>query len=189
MSGSVGLQHINVKLFLENAETIDLEVAINVFHSWIQEQKLDDLLIDVADYRHVPSGPGVILIGHNAQYSFDNAEGRLGVLYNRKTPVAASGAEPIAIAVRVGLGVCRLLAEEEAFEGKFKVAANRLQFVVNDRLLAPNDRETYGRLLPQFADALAQVFGEQAYSFDHASAADPRKRLTILAAVPQGFAL
>ena len=30
------------------------------------------MLIDVADYRHVPAGPGVLLIGHEANYSLDN---------------------------------------------------------------------------------------------------------------------
>ena len=179
------LQHVNVKFFLEDANAIDLEKAIHVFHSWIQDQKLDDLLIDVADYRHVPSGPGVILIGHNAQYSFDNAEGQLGVLYNRKTPMETSGAKPIASSLRAALHICRLLMEEEAFQGKIKFAKNKLQFVVNDRLLAPNNEETYKRLQLQFADALVKVFGQKDYQFSRAS--DPRKRLTIVVEVPQSF--
>ena len=179
------LQHVNVKFFLEDADAVDLEKAIHVFHSWIQEQKLNDLLIDVADYRHVPSGPGVILIGHNAQYSFDNAEGQLGVLYNRKTPVEASDADLIESSLRIALHICRLLIKEEAFQGKIKFAKNKLQFIVNDRLLAPNDAATYERLLTQFADALVKVFGQKDYQFSRAS--DPRKRLTIVAAVPQGF--
>ncbi|MCG8364404.1 MAG: hypothetical protein MJA27_13865, partial [Pseudanabaenales cyanobacterium] len=64
------VQHVNVKIFLKGPE-VSKEDAINVFHSWIQDQKLDDQLIDVADYSHVPEGPGVMLIGHNAFYSFD----------------------------------------------------------------------------------------------------------------------
>ena len=181
------LQHVNVKFFLEDADAIDLEKAIHVFHSWIQEQKLDDLLIDVADYRHVPSGPGVILIGHNAQYSFDNIEGQLGVLYNRKTPMETSGAKLIASSLRAALHICRLLMKEESFQGKIKFAKDRLQFIVNDRLLAPNNEETYDRLLPQFSDALAKVFGQKDYQFSRAS--DPRKRLAIVASVPQCFEL
>lgn len=181
------LQHVNVKFFLEDADAIDLEKAIHVFHSWIQEQKLDDLLIDVADYRHVPSGPGVILIGHNAHYSFDNEEGQLGVLYNRKTPLEVSDAELIASSLRAALHICRLLMEEEVFRGKIKFAKNKLQFIVNDRLLAPNDTATYEFLLPQFADALAKVFGQRDYQFSRDS--DPRKRLTIVVEVPQCFEL
>ena len=179
------LQHVNVKFFLEDADAIDLEKAIHVFHSWIQEQKLDDLLIDVADYRHVPSGPGVILIGHNAQYSFDNAEGQLGVLYNRKTPIESPGAELMAFSLRAALHICRLLLKEQAFHGKIKFVKDKFQLIVNDRLLAPNNEETYKRLLPQFAAALAKVFGQKDYQFSRAS--DSRKRLTIVAIASQGF--
>ena len=41
----------------------------------------------MADYRHVPEGPGVMLIGHQANYSVDNTDNRLGVRYNRKEPL------------------------------------------------------------------------------------------------------
>ena len=47
------------------AETgeIELEKLVPVFHQWIREKKIpDELLIDVADYAHVPQGPGVVLI-------------------------------------------------------------------------------------------------------------------------------
>ena len=55
-----------------------------MFHDWIQNQRLDELLIDVVDYRHVHDGPGVILIAHDAHYAFDTSEGRLGLLYSRR---------------------------------------------------------------------------------------------------------
>ncbi len=34
--------------------------------------------------RHVPAGPGIVLIGHEGNYSVDNTGNRLGVRYNRK---------------------------------------------------------------------------------------------------------
>jgi len=58
------LQHVNVKLLVQNAPGANLEPLIPVFHSWIENQNGDELLIDVADYTHVPAGPGVVLIGH-----------------------------------------------------------------------------------------------------------------------------
>jgi len=78
------LQHVNVKLLLQNAQGINLEPLIPVFHNWIENQNGEELLIDVADYSHVPAGPGVVLIGHEGNYSVDNTDGRLGVRYNRK---------------------------------------------------------------------------------------------------------
>ena len=80
------VQHVNVKIFAREA-AINLADATPVFHRWIQERVCEEVLIDVADYRHVPDGPGVLLIAHEANYSLDMAEGRLGLLYNRKAAV------------------------------------------------------------------------------------------------------
>ncbi len=187
MSDSFDLQHVNVKFFVKDAGAINLEDAINVFHAWIQEQKLDDLLIDVADYRHVPSGPGVILVGHNAQYSFDNAESNLGILYNRKTPVEAKGAANVQKAIERALEICRHLVADDAFRGKLEFVTDRLQIMINDRLIGVNDQASFERLLPDLTAALVSVFGEQDYSFERAS--DSRKRLTVSVDAPQGIAI
>ena len=47
----------------ESQREADLEPLIPIFHGWIQDQVSEELLLDVADYRHVPAGPGVMLIG------------------------------------------------------------------------------------------------------------------------------
>ena len=62
-----------MKLFLADAASLDLEPLIPIFHSWITGGAFNEMLLDVADYRHVPSGPGVVVIGHEADYSVDNA--------------------------------------------------------------------------------------------------------------------
>lgn len=185
MPDSQGLQHVNVKFFLNNADALNLEDAINVFHSWIQQQSLDDLLIDVADYRHVPSGPGVILVGHNAHYALDHAEGRWGVLYNRKTAIEADAVAQIEKAIAVGLDVCRKLAAEQAFQGKIDVVTDSMQVVINDRLLGENSDQGFQNLVPHIKAALSKAFGEQDYQLEPVS--DRRKRLTVNVRIPQGF--
>ena len=80
----MNLQHVNVKLMLDSPADADLAPLIPIFYSWIKGQIFEELLLDVADYRHVPAGPGVVLIGHQANYSVDNIDNRLGVRYNRK---------------------------------------------------------------------------------------------------------
>ena len=40
--------------------------TIVAFHTLIQRQGLGDTLIDVANYLHVTTGPGILLIGHQA---------------------------------------------------------------------------------------------------------------------------
>lgn len=185
MPESQGLQHVNVKFFLNNGDALNLTDAVNVFHSWIQQQSLDDLLIDVADYRHVPSGPGVILVGHNAHYAFDHAEGRWGILYNRKTVVDADAVAQIGQAIAVGLDVCRKLAAEEAFQGKIDLVTDSMQVMINDRLLGENSEEGCQALEPQVKEALSKAFGEQDYELEPVN--DRRKRLTFNVKIPQGF--
>jgi hypothetical protein len=83
MADKVQVQHVNIKIFAEGPP-IELGGAIPVFQRWIQDSVCEELLIDVADYRHVPAGPGVLLVGHEANYSLDLSFNRLGLLYNRK---------------------------------------------------------------------------------------------------------
>ena len=53
------LHKFGIKLFAADAEPVDMLKLIPIYHRWIQQHALaDDLLIDVADYSHVPAGPG-----------------------------------------------------------------------------------------------------------------------------------
>ncbi|HLL88982.1 MAG TPA: hypothetical protein VK324_06740 [Tepidisphaeraceae bacterium] len=81
---------ISAKLFAA-ADTFEPAAFVPVFHKWIQQHALPDhLLIDVADYAHVPAGPGSLVVAHEANVHMDRTDGRLGVLYVRKQPFAAA---------------------------------------------------------------------------------------------------
>ena len=121
----VVLQHVNVKLFLADAASLDLEPLIPIFHSWITGAAFNEMLLDVADYRHVPSGPGVVVIGHEADYAVDNADGRLGVRYNRKTAVEGDNSFALQQAARAALTACRRLEEEPRLDGKLRFDGQR----------------------------------------------------------------
>src|ERR1700693_2074086 len=103
------LKHVNLKLLLQNPEDANLEPLIPVFHSWIENQNGDELLIDVADYTHVPAGPGIVLIGHEGNYSVDNTGDRLGVRYNRKAKLNGGNQNVLAQATRAALTACQRL--------------------------------------------------------------------------------
>src|SRR5262245_46358047 len=127
------IQHVRVKIFAREPASIELGDAIGVFHRWIQERVCPELLIDVADYRHVPNGPGVMLIGHEANYSLDNTKGRLGLLYSRKQP-GGGAQDNLRQAFDAALAACRLLEQEPAFAAKLLFDAGNCEFSVNDRL-------------------------------------------------------
>src|SRR5271156_2593553 len=103
MTARVKLQHVNVKLMLKDQAGVDLEPLIPIFHSWISGRVFETMLLDVADYRHVPGGPGLVLSGHKGDYSVDNTGNRLGVRYNRKTPIDGDSRDALRQAAREAL--------------------------------------------------------------------------------------
>lgn len=150
------LQHVNVKLLVENPAQVDLEPLIPVFHEWIQRQVFEELVLDVADYRHVPGGPGVMLIGHQGDYSVDNTDYHLGVRYNRKAPFDGSNLDRLQQAARAALAACQKLEEEPRLAGKLRFNGQEIEIFVNDRLLAPNNDASRAA-----ADAEFQVFANK----------------------------
>jgi hypothetical protein len=149
------IQHINLKIFIKDPQAVDLNDAIPVFHQWIREGACPEMLIDVADYRHVVGGPGVLLIGHEANYSFDNRENRLGLLYNRKAGLDGTFRERLNQAYWSALRACERLEQETAFRGNLKFDQNSIEVFVNDRLLAPNTDETWETLRPELEEIFA----------------------------------
>jgi hypothetical protein len=143
------LQHINVKLFLDPAPSLDLWEVVPVFHSWIQTQLWEELLIDVADYRHVPAGPGIVLVGHEADYCVDNGENRLGLRYNRKTKVSGTNQDRLCQALKAALMACERLEVDDRLEGQIRFGRSELKVFVNDRLLVPNVQSSYESIEPE----------------------------------------
>jgi hypothetical protein len=157
-------QHVNVKLFVKNKEQVDLEGLVPIFHGWIQNQASGELLLDVADYRHVPSGPGVVLIGHQGNYSLDNAGGRLGVRYNRKAPLEGTNHDRLVQATQAALAACRRLEEEPSLAGSIQFDGREIEVFINDRLLAPNTPETRSTLDSEFRTFFSTLFGDVDYT-------------------------
>ena len=170
----MNLQHINIKFFIENPEAVKLEEYSEVFNNWIQRHVTSELLIDVADYLHVHNGPGILLIGHEADYSLDNRAGRLGLLYNRKAQLDGSVQEKLVQAARAALAAARLLEKENGV----KFNGHEAQVLINDRLLVPNTPETFAALEPDLRTFLDRLYNGTEYTLTYAST-DPRERFTL----------
>ena len=169
------MQHVNVKLLLKDPEGIDLAPLIPIFHSWIEHKEFDELLLDVADYRHVPEGPGVVLIGHQADYSVDNTQGRLGVRYNRKAELEAGNAEALAHSARAALNACRKLEDDPRLNGNLRFGGQEVDVLINDRALAPNTDAGRNDARAELDAFFKKLFGGGDFSvvFD----TDPRRLL------------
>lgn len=170
----MNLQHINIKFFIENPEAVKLEEYSGVFNNWIQRHVTEELLVDVADYLHVHNGPGIILIGHEADYSLDNRTGRLGLLYNRKAQLDGPVQEKLAQAAGAALIAARLLEKENGL----KFNGQETQVTINDRLLVPNTPETFAALEPDLRTFFDRLYDGTEYTLTYSSA-DPRERFTL----------
>lgn len=171
------LNKLGFKFFAEDAEGIDILEFIPVFHRWIQNNALPDLLIDAADYSHVPDGAGIILVAHEGTYAFDETGGRRGVLYYSKRPLPGDLDSRLATVCRKTLQACQLLTREGEFKDALRIRGNELQFIANDRLLAPNTDETYGRLEPALRRLLDTLFAGAAYRLEREP--DPKERFSV----------
>jgi hypothetical protein len=177
----MNIQHINIKFYLENPETVNLADYSAIFNTWIQKQRLEELLIDVADYLHVHNGPGVMLIGHEADYSLDNRAGRLGLLYNRKEPLEGTTEEKFNQAIRSALTVAQILEKENGL----KFNGSEMQVIVNDRLLVPNTAETLASLEPDLKAFFDRLYSGTEYTLAHNP--DPRERFTVSVKTTSNF--
>lgn len=178
------LQHVNVKIPVEGELGVDPRLFIDVFHQWIREGLLDELLIDVADYRHVPAGPGVMLIGHEADYSLDNAGGRWGLRYNRKAVLAGSNEDRFAQALRSAAGACRLLEKHFASDDPLEFSRREFELFINDRAMAPNTPETWAVCQPELSAFAKRVCGQGDFSMEQHGETRARFGVTVQAARP-----
>src|ERR1700726_4825686 len=181
------MQHVNVKLLVQNPEGVDLEPLIPVFHSWIQDQTGDELLLDIADYRHVHAGPGVILIGNEGDYSVDNTGNRLGVRYNRKAALDGNNQDRLSQAARAALTACRRLETEPRLDGKFRFNGQDIEIFINDRLVAPNNTATREAFDADFHLFSRKLFQGKEYSISYGE--DPRSLFTAFVKTARPFSV
>ena len=71
------------------------------------------------------------------------------LLYNRKAVLDGTFQSRLAQAHRAALEACDRLEQEAVFRGKLKFDRNAIEVFVNDRLLAPNNDETWQALRPE----------------------------------------
>ncbi len=163
------MDHINVKIFATPDSTVHWHELIPVFHRWIRDNEVPGTPVDVADYAHVPDGPGILLIAHDAFYSVDNRAGKLGFLYNRRTPLDGDVAGKVREAYDAALTAARKL-EKDVPTLRFDEA--RFEVFVNDRALAPNNDETDRALRPVVEALYAEKVGKAGRV--EKTSADPR---------------
>jgi hypothetical protein len=173
-------QKIQIKLYAKDPSAVRPAAFVPVFHEWIKQGALPELLIDVVDYAHVHQGPSVLLVGHESDYAIDFGEGHPGVMYSRKRGGPADAVDGIVEALRRALAACKRLEDEPSFTPKLAFSGAHIEIRLNDRCVAPNDEATFTASRPLVEAALKRIFGESPFMLERVSN-DPRELLTFSA--------
>ena len=164
------LQKVGLKVFLREPKRIEPGEFIPIFHRWIQERKIEGTLIDVADYTHVPGGPGLILVGIEGDIYLDET----GLLYVRKFPLEGTPAERIRRSLLTALDAASLLEKET----RLRFGGEKVRLIVNDRLAAPNTDRSFEAIGPHLKEALEGIYAKGLVTVSR-DLSDPRGRLSI----------
>jgi|MDTC01.2.fsa_nt_gb hypothetical protein len=136
------------------------EGVVPTFHRWIQNSSLDELLIDVTSYAHVQRGPGVLLIGHEAHYSFEETDGEAGLRYVRKRQAASNPRARLRETFRSALKACELLERDTTLSQPIIFDTASFEFAISNRLLAPNADETLDEVRDVLTDFVQWLFDD-----------------------------
>ena len=72
-------RRLGVKFSLKREPSLKPDDILPIFQRWIQEHRIEGMLIDVIDYKHVPDGPGIVLIADEADIAYDLTDGEIGL--------------------------------------------------------------------------------------------------------------
>lgn len=189
--GSLGeamdLQHVNAKLFFDGPLNMDDVRLVGMLHDWVREQVFEEVLVDVADYRHVPNGPALMVVGHEADYVIDNSDGRPGLRYNRKAALSGSNVARWRQAVVAASRAARLLKRAIGDDAP-AFLQTELELSVNDRAIAPNTAKTFETSKSDIATCIATIAGHDAFTLRH-NDHDPRRLFSVTASLNKPFDL
>ena len=175
---AMNIDRFAVKFPAQATETFDQGSLIPILHEWIREKALPGTLLDVADYRHVPDGPGIMLITYETNYALDQGDGQLGLYAQRKVGSEGSLADRIADLLRSTQQFGSLLENDRRLAGQITFKGNGFSFIANDRLLAPNTSEGFAAIQPDLEAAIQQLYPGKTVSLTQVKN-DPRDRLTV----------
>ena len=177
---SAALERVCAKLYAPEPGVPD-SAFVAVFHDWIRRRVIGGVLLDVADYTHVPDGPGVVLVGHEFTYALDRSDGRFGLLVQRRLSTGVNAEESVAATLRALLAAAERLEAHRTIRGAITFDRRSLRIEANDRLRAPNDIDGLGILRRASEIAMTAVFPDAAVRVDVVYS-DPRDRLAVTVA-------
>ncbi len=150
-------KRLAVKFNLKREPRIQPDDLAPIFQRWIQEHTVDGMLIDVIDYKHVPEGPGVILIADEGDYGYDLSDGQIGLQYIRKRDLPDNLPDALRLTFRQALSAARQLESEAPGDLAFDYLSAKITFL--DRMRYRNTSERFDELHDEISSALSGIYG------------------------------
>lgn len=167
-------QKVSLKILSDAPVTLNLDPFLKIFGRW----RASDW-VDLADYAHMTRGPGIVLIGHRANFSFDMGTSAPGVLYTSKKDLGGSAEERLRTVFRDCFALTRRLLAEPEFPKDVQLRTGALELAFNDRLETPHAEATDRALRPAVEAVLNQLFGGGGYRLTRQNDAGRRYGFTI----------
>ena len=169
---------LSVKLNLNVGSSFDASSCIPVFHQWVGEKSMDELLIDVADYRHVSDGPGILLVGLEGDYGIEEAGGRFGLRYTRKRSIPNSFTDTLLLAYQRAVAACVSLRLDASVAEHFPDTHASVDITVFDRLKYATAASSPPSLIREVALLFASIYGASGAEAEYIGV-DERRPLSI----------
>ena len=153
------LQRIDVKLLLDCPPDPDLDQFLVIFDRW---RKADDHpadWVDLADYAHMPGGPGILIAGKRDTFSVNLNPPGPGLLTSVRSGLEGLLEDRFREALRRAREFNAAVMAEPEFPAEFSVREGAWEICVNDRLGFPNTDPKDRLVRPAVAAALGVAPG------------------------------
>ena len=167
----LNLQRIDVKLLLDAPPNPNIDQFLVIFDRWRKVEDHPADWVDLADYAHMPSGPGILIAGKRDTFSVNLNPPGLGLLTSVRSGLDGSLEDRFREAVRRAREFNAAVMAEPEFPTEFATRQGAWEIYVNDRLAVPNTDQMDRLVRP----AVAAALGVAPESLIRDT--DPRKRL------------
>ncbi|MBF0240075.1 MAG: hypothetical protein HQM12_20425 [SAR324 cluster bacterium] len=154
------IQRINVKLYTETAEKTKLEPLLDIFQTWKEQ---DSQWLDLADYLHMPYGPGVVLFGTVRIFSFDLTDNKPGILYAHRSGLEGTLSEKLKSVLKQSWEYSKKLADDSKFPASISKNVQQFQLMINDRTQMPVSVAHQQALQQALISALTELLGHEKF--------------------------
>lgn len=148
------LQRIDVKLLLDAPADPDLDAFLVIFDRWRREADHPSDWVDLADYAHMPSGPGILLAGKRDTYSVNLNPPGPGLLTSVRAGLDGTLEDRFREAFRRARELNSAVLSEPEFPPALQPSQGAWEVFVNDRLRYPNTGKSDRTIRPALAAAL-----------------------------------